>query len=88
MKSNTNRKCPKCGSTRLSRSHRRGVLERALHWLGADIRRCHDCRMRRAWYGRLMVPLASVESAAKWGGLAVMCSGCLVCLLLVWWMAS
>jgi predicted RNA-binding Zn-ribbon protein involved in translation (DUF1610 family) len=43
--------CPRCGSTRVHRSRRKNVLDRVLSLLGAQVRRCHDCRSRQAWFG-------------------------------------
>ena len=40
------RPCPRCGSTRVYCSHRRGLLERWLSLVGLKIRRCHACNLR------------------------------------------
>ena len=85
---NPNRKCPKCGAWGVHRSHRHGPLERVLHWFGADVRRCPDCRARGAWYGALVFPLPREGVVANWSGIAVMGSGFLVCIVLVWWVVE
>ncbi len=78
--------CPHCWSMRAQRSHRRTSLERLLHRLGAEIRRCRDCRFRHALFGRLALPLVDPESIVKrWTTHAALFSGCAVCIILVLW---
>ena len=77
--------CPKCGSARIHRSHRKGLLDYLMSRLGADICRCHDCRARRIWIQSTSFPLASADSPeARWT-LALVASSFLACLALVWW---
>jgi transposase-like protein len=38
--------CPKCGSSRVHRSHRRTFGERAGLLLAAKMKRCHECNFR------------------------------------------
>ena len=38
--------CPKCGSTRVHRSHRLALAERVASVLGGKIKRCHECNFR------------------------------------------
>jgi hypothetical protein len=79
------RVCPRCQSRRVHRSHRRAGLDRLLFALGADIRRCHDCRFRHAEFFSLTIPLAEPHNARqRWASLLVMTSGFLVCLLIMW----
>ena len=79
--------CPHCQSQRVHRSHRRGGLDRLLFALGAEIRRCRDCRFRHACFSWFSIPLEDPRSAApRWTNIAVMASGFAVCLLLVLWM--
>jgi hypothetical protein len=78
-------RCPQCGSDRIHRSHRRGAIERILSLLGADIRRCHPCRSRQAWFGAQAIPLIDPGAGRMRSSLALL-GGLLVCLLLVWWM--
>jgi hypothetical protein len=59
-----------------------GLLSRA----GGEIRRCHDCRARRCWFGTAAVPLAKDGAPeGTWAGSFVLCTGFVVCLVLVWW---
>ncbi len=78
--------CPRCRSSRVHRSHRRAALDRLLHVLGAEIRRCHDCRFRHASFATFAVPLGDPQSTAhRRTALLIMGSGFLICLLFVWW---
>ena len=78
--------CPRCGSSRIHRSHRQAVWDRFLYVLGAEIRRCHECRFRHASFVTFTVPLGDPHSAARrWTEILVVGSGFLVCLLFVWW---
>jgi hypothetical protein len=80
------RACPRCESERVHRSHRRSRLDRVLYALGAEIRRCHQCRYRHARFTKLAVPLADSSGAGIfWTSIAVMSTGFLVCVLLVLW---
>jgi hypothetical protein len=80
------RSCPRCHSDRVHRAHRRTTLDHILHAIGAEIRRCRVCRHRHAGFVRFSVPLGEPQTlAGVWGGVVVMGSGFLVCLLFVWW---
>src|SRR3954466_13931052 len=80
------RNCPECGSARIRLSHRKGLLDRLLTFFGAEICRCHDCRVRRAWIYSAPLPLVSADSAEdRWTAIAVVASSFLACLALVWW---
>ncbi len=77
-------RCPKCGSSRVRRSRRRTSVDHALARLGAHIRRCHDCRTRRAWFGVHPLPLSDANSALakltqfesdRWWPLGLSCGG-------------
>jgi len=74
--------CPKCKSTRVHRSHRRGLQDRVFSLLGGQLRRCHDCRTRQVGFEYLTVPLGigqfNVERAAAFV-LAVA-----ICLIAAW----
>ena len=85
MNKEAKNQCPQCGSDRIHRSHRRGAIERILILLGAEIRRCHPCRGRYAWFGSRSLPLADLSAGRVRSSLALS-GGFLVCLLLVWWM--
>lgn len=78
--------CPRCLSDRVHRSHRRALLDRILHSLGAEIRRCHECRYRHASFATFAIPLGDPHTAARRRASAlVLTSGFLMCLLFVWW---
>lgn len=78
--------CPKCGSSRIQRSRRRGGLEHVLTLLGGRIRRCHDCRSRQASFPFVTIPLGrSDESAFLATEVAIAASGIIICLVFVWW---
>lgn len=78
--------CPRCGSDRVQRSHRRRALDYVVYALGAEIRRCRDCSLRHASFGTFAVPLSGPQGLGiLWRGIFAMGSGFLVCLLFVWW---
>lgn len=78
--------CPRCHSIRVHRSHRRAALDRLLHALGAEIRRCQECRFRHASFDTFAIPLGDPENSARRRvAVLVMGSGLLACLLFVWW---
>lgn len=81
--------CPKCRSTRVHRSHRRSAYERMLCAIGGEIRRCHDCRARQAWFhsSGFLMPTAGV-TGGRIGTLALLLSTFLVCFLFIWWMIA
>lgn len=83
-----NHHCPKCGSIRVHRSRRRGIVEYVLARLGAEICRCHDCRARQAWIGSFPVRISAAAADEPRLGLALYCAGLLACVLLVWWMVT
>ncbi|MEO8097069.1 MAG: hypothetical protein ABI811_05165 [Acidobacteriota bacterium] len=56
--------CPRCRSPRIHRSHRRTFLDRVLAGLGAEIRRCHDCRFRRAFWTDVSLPLGPAHDSS------------------------
>lgn len=81
--------CPRCGSARVHRSHRKGALDHVLSLAGARMRRCHDCRSRQAWFGWLAVPVGRGSGPADFlRQAAVAGGGFLLCLLLLWWMLA
>lgn len=50
----TNRNCPHCASAKISRSHRRGAIERHfLRLIGVRPFRCLDCDIRFYAFARL-----------------------------------
>jgi hypothetical protein len=79
------RHCPKCGSMRLRRSRRRGPLEGLIAGLGAEICRCHDCSLRRAWFGISPLPIGNRDpEGSPWAGLLTIGSGGIVLALILW----
>ncbi len=78
--------CPRCQSTRVQRSHRRGSVDRLLFTLGAEIRRCRECRFRHASFGSSAILLGDPQAAVKrWTTAAALLSGLVVCIVLVLW---
>ena len=54
--------CPRCGTARVHRAHRRGIIERILASMGATIRRCHACNVR---FARLAKSTIYVEDGQR-----------------------
>jgi hypothetical protein len=78
--------CPHCRSDRVHRAHRRTALDHILYALGAELRRCSNCRLRHASFATFTVPLGTAQAfRALWTRVFAMGSGFLVCLLFVWW---
>ena len=88
MRASRSRHCPKCASERIHRSRRRGLLEHLLSLAGGEIRRCHDCRARRCWFGSARLTLPESDTPGRGAGIVVLCSGFIFCLALVWWMIT
>ncbi len=79
--------CPHCKSNRIHRSHRRGAIDQLLSRVGAQIRRCHDCRHRYAFFGMMSLPLGIRDSNHDQASNALLYGAIFsVCLLVVWWM--
>jgi hypothetical protein len=71
--------CPHCASAHVHRSHRRGPFEHLLSALGADVRRCHDCRRRWASWERRSMRLGERDRSPQWQGwLAISCAAVLL----------
>ena len=78
------RHCPKCGSIRVHRSRKRGLLDRGLIGLGGEVCRCHDCRSRHAWFGISPVPIGNRDpDGPAWSGFALG-SGAAGLILICW----
>jgi hypothetical protein len=83
------RRCPRCGSERIQPSHLRGAWERILHALGGQIRRCHSCSMRQAWFGVKAVPLGRGRTGAgPISAAVVVATGLIVFLTIFWWILA
>jgi hypothetical protein len=86
-------RCARCGSDRLHHSHRRGPIEQILYIFGTQIRRCHACRLRQAWFQfgwttPISIRLADDSKRHGWSGAALLCGGFVVCVGFLWWMIT
>ena len=88
MSKENHRRCPRCGSDRLHQSHRRGPLERALAFIGGDIRRCHGCRARYSWFGLTALRLGDNAIDRGLSAGFVVGAGFLLCIAFLWWMIT
>jgi hypothetical protein len=71
------------------RSHRRSGFERVLSTIGGEIRRCHDCRTRQAWFRSVGMPIPTEGvTGGRLTSVALLGSTFLVCFLFIWWMIS
>jgi hypothetical protein len=78
--------CPHCKSSRVQRVHRHAARDYLLYALGAELRRCRDCRLRHASFATFSVPLNQPQALREiWRRMFAMTSGFVVCLLFVWW---
>lgn len=79
------RHCPKCGSVRVHRSRRRGPIESMIAGLGAEICRCHDCSLRRAWFGISPIPIGNRDpEGSPWAGLVTIGTGGALLIFALW----
>jgi hypothetical protein len=86
-------RCRRCGSDRLHHSHLRGPIEQILFISGTQIRRCHACRLRQAWFpfawgAPISIRLADDSQRHGWSGAALLCGGFVVCVGFLWWMIT
>jgi hypothetical protein len=68
-------KCPKCGSARIHRSHRRTLQERTAWIVGIKTRRCHECNFRFAQgWAKVMRPaeFRLLIRKAGWAGITML----------------
>jgi hypothetical protein len=56
--------------------------------MGAEIRRCHDCRARQAWFHASGFLLPAAVTGGRLTSIALLGSTFLMCFLLIWWMIS
>lgn len=69
------------------RSHRRASLDHVLYALGAQIRRCRECRFRHAMFRRRWLALKDAHSSShSWKTITFIGSGFVFCLLFMLWM--
>lgn len=81
--------CPKCGSSRVHRSHRRTFGERLGLLLAAKMKRCHECNFRFVQlYGSTLLLSDLQRSVRKlaWGAVIIM--ALLVVLAIVVWFSK
>ena len=77
--------CPHCKSGRVHRSHRQGPLDQLFSRLGAELRRCHDCRHRYANFRLFSIPLGARETESGLYSLLLVSSVFTIGLLVVLW---
>jgi hypothetical protein len=81
--------CPKCGSIRVHRSHRRNLGERLGILLAAKMKRCHECNFRFVQlYGSTLL-LSDLQRAVRklaWGVVILM--ALLIVLAIVVWFSK
>jgi transposase-like protein len=89
MKPDMSITCPKCGSNRVHRSHRRTVGERLGILLAAKMKRCHECNLRFVQlYGSTLL-LSDLQRAVRklvWTAVVVM--ALLTVLAIVIWFSN
>jgi hypothetical protein len=82
------RRCPRCNSSRMYPSQRRGPGEKLLAGIGGELRRCHSCRARLCWFGFTSIRLGeNAKEGSLSSGVAVLV-GCVLCIALLWWMIA
>jgi hypothetical protein len=69
----------------MHRSHRLGAVDQVFSRLGAELRRCHDCRHRYAVFPLFRVPLGMREKQGGIYSLLLVSSVFTIGLLLVLW---
>jgi len=57
--------------------------------IGGEIRRCHDCRARQAWFraAAFLLPTTGV-TGARLTALILLGSTSIMCFLFIWWMIA
>jgi hypothetical protein len=75
--------CHKCGSHRVHRSRRRGVLERVVALAGMRFRRCHECNTRFATFGNSVLLKSDVDSLLRKVGIALLMMAALIVVVAV-----
>ncbi len=81
--------CPKCGTSGVHRSHRKGLTERLLSLAGARVRRCHACNIR---FVRLFSSTVYIDDARRAlrraAILFLMLAGAALVLLVMLWLMN
>jgi hypothetical protein len=81
--------CPKCGSSRVHRSHRRTTGERLGILLAAKMKRCHECNFRFVQlYGSTLLLSDLQRAVRKLAWTAVIITALLVVLAIVVWFSK
>lgn len=81
--------CPKCGSAKVYRSHRRGIAEKSLTWFGAHMRRCRECRVRFVSIGESAILWKDMDRITKRLASAALVTGGLAgSIWSVWWIIN
>jgi len=80
--------CPRCKSGRVHRSHRKTTLDRILSAIGGEIRRCHDCRARQAWFGGcgFLLPMEGIHGGLE--SALLLGAAFLGSFFFIWWVIS
>jgi len=83
------RPCPRCGSRRVYRSHRRGFIEHALALLGLKMRRCHACHLRFTRLGGSVLLVSDIERLLRRLALAALVlAGLALSLAAMFWFSA
>jgi hypothetical protein len=57
--------------------------------LGADIRRCHGCCSRRAWWGSFAIRVGqNSNQVSRMYSTAILGGGFVFCLAIMWWVVT
>jgi transposase-like protein len=81
--------CPKCGSSRIHRSHRRTFGERLGLLLAAKMKRCHECNFRFVQlYGSTLLLSDLQRAVRKLAWTAIIIMALLAVLAIVVWFSN
>jgi hypothetical protein len=80
--------CPNCGVFRVYRSRRKGITERLLAVVGANLRRCHACNVRFAMLFNSAVYIDDARRALRRLALlfGILVGAALIVLVMLWFM--
>jgi hypothetical protein len=81
--------CPGCGTPKVHRSHRKGLVERLLAFVGAHVRRCHACNLR---FARLFSSTVYIDDARRalrrLALIVLMAAGAALVLIVMLWLMN
>lgn len=81
--------CPRCGSPRVYRSHRKSLIEHLLSQVGAKVRRCHQCSHRFMTFGASTFTLRNTDKLShQLAALLFTSTGLGACVGFVWWIIN